>query len=92
MSARVILTSAPTAATVERSRALLVFAALTAAGHQSIAQGDVELTAAARRAEALVAGWIYDVRYARPVEERTARMIAAALDLAGIACRVEVLS
>ena len=92
MSARVILTAAPTAATVARSRALLAFAALTAAGHQSIAHGAYEPAAVSRRAEAMVSGWVYDVRYAQPMPERTARMVAAALDLAGIACRVEVVS
>ena len=44
-----------------------------------------------RRADALVAAWVYDVRYARPMPEDVARMIAEAVGLAGVVCRVEVL-
>lgn len=93
MSARVVLISAPDEATMERVTALLRLAAGLAEGYAaSRGGGACDPDAINRCADALVAGWVYDVRYSRPIEERTARMIAAALDLAGIACRVEVQS
>lgn len=92
MNARVVLTSAPTAATMERVCALLAFAALAGAGHQSLALGGYEPAVVSLQAEALVAGWVYDVRYSQPMPEATARMIAAAIGIAGISCRVEVQS
>lgn len=92
MSARVILTAAPTAATLASAHALLTSAALIGAGYAATERGGYEPAEVSRRAEAMVAGWVYDVRYVRPIEGSTARMIAAALGLAGIACRVEVVS
>lgn len=86
---RVILTASPSIAAVEKSRTLLTFAALTGAGHEATARGVYEPAEVTRRAEAMVAGWVYDVRHAQPMPERTARMLAAALDLAGVPCCVE---
>lgn len=92
MSARVVLTSAPTAETMARVSALMLFAALTAAGHEATARGVYEPAKVTRRADALVAGWVYDVRYARPMDERTARMLAVGFALGGIECRVGAVS
>lgn len=90
MSARVILTGAAAPEAMERASALLVFAALTGAGHEAIERGGYEPDAVTRRASSQVASWVYDLRYSQPMPEQTARMLAAALDLAGVQCRVEV--
>lgn len=87
-TARVILTAAPTPETVARARALLAFAALCAVGNAATTRGAYEPADVSRRADAMVAGWAYDVRYAQPMPERTAHMIAAAIRTAGGACDV----
>ena len=90
MTARVVITAAPTAEAMERVGALLALPALAVAGQRALNRGSYERATVSRAAGAMVAGWIYDVRYARPMPETTAWMIAAAIELAGIACRVEV--
>ncbi len=77
---------------MERVTALLRLAAGLAEGYAaSRAGGGCDPDAINRRADALVAAWVYDVRYARPMPEDVARMIAEAVGLAGVVCRVEVL-
>ena len=93
MTARVVLTEAPGAATMERVTALLRLAAGLAEGYAASRGGGgaCDPDAINRRADALVAAWVYDVRYAHPMSEDVARMIAEAVGLAGVVCRVEVL-
>jgi len=92
MNARIILTAAPTTVAVKRAAGLLNFAALTAAGHEATARGEYNPGEGGRRAEALVASWVDAVTRSAPMPETTARMIAAAIELGGTACRVEAVS
>ena len=93
MTARVVLPEAPDAATMERVTALLRLVAGLAEGYAASRGGGgaCDPDAINRRADALVAAWVYDVRYAHPMSEDVARMIAEAVGLAGVVCRVEVL-
>lgn len=86
---RVILDAAPTPGAMERAALLLNGAALMAAGHEAVDRGRYEPAEVSRRASELVASWVDAVTAAAPLEQRTARMVASALDLAGIACHVE---
>ena len=88
-TARVILDAAPTPSAIERVALLLNGAALMAAGHEAVDRGRYEPAEVSQRAAELVASWVDAVTRAAPIEQRTARMLAAAIGLAGIACHVE---
>lgn len=87
-AARVILDAAPTREAMDLVALLLNGAALMAAGHEAVDRGHYEPAEVSRRASELVASWVDAVTAAAPLEQRTARMIASALGLAGIACHV----
>lgn len=89
MSARVILTAAPSAEAVGRARLMLALCAVQGVGHAEIERGRYEPAEVTRRADAMVDGWVYDIRYAQPMRTEAARAIAGILGAAGIECRVE---
>ena len=88
MSARVILDAAPTREAMDLVALLLNGAALMAAGHEAVDRGRYEPAEVSRRASELVSAWVDAVTVAAPMDERTARMVASAINLAGIACHV----
>ncbi len=88
MSARVILDAAPTRESMDLIALLLNGAALMAAGHEAVDRGRYEPAEVSRRASELVSAWVDAVTAATPMDERTARMVASAINLAGIACHV----
>lgn len=80
---RVIATAAPTAAQVEKVCALLAFAALAAAGRAATDRGSYVPAEVSASAEGVLERLRAVLVESAPTDERTARMVAAAVQTAG---------
>ena len=79
---RVMVTSEPSPATIDATRALLAAAGCTAA-HELVARGEITLAEYAARAQAIGERLVATLADGTPTDETTARMIVAAVRIAG---------